>query len=279
MARRHPAGCSARRPDPGSRAASAADLRRPRFSPLSGGLELGPRRPLLCPSGAPPSTCAGRGGGAPADTRAGHSGRAGLRELSCWRWGSCGGRRPRDARRVARLELPLACAPAAEAGLRRPWQGGAVGPSLLVLQRDRRPLALRSKPAPPAHPHLHRRRPTLSRATAHPSLPRRHPAPVVPRSLPRRPGRIWAGLRGRAREVQPHLHRRRYAPSRGPTGPSLLRRHPTPAVAARRSIAPPWTHLGGRKGARPSVPGGGAIQANARRAGGGSQCQVRFACS
>jgi len=111
MARRHPAGCSARRPDPGSRAASAADLRRPRFSPLSGGLELGPRRPLLCPSGAPPSTCAGRGGGAPAHTRAGHS----------------GGRRPRDARRVARLELPLACAPAAEAGLRRPWQGGAVG--------------------------------------------------------------------------------------------------------------------------------------------------------
>ena len=54
MARRHPAGCSARRPDPGSRAASAADLRRPRFSPLSGGLELSPRRPSPAPLVLPP---------------------------------------------------------------------------------------------------------------------------------------------------------------------------------------------------------------------------------
>jgi len=58
-------------------------------------------------------------------------GRAGLRELGCWRWGSCGGRRPHDARRVALLlrRASMAERRGAPGGGREeeqgPWRGGA----------------------------------------------------------------------------------------------------------------------------------------------------------
>ena len=57
--------------------------------------------------------------------------RAGLRELGCWRWGSCGGRRPHDARRVALLLRHASMAERCGApGVGReeeqgPWRGGA----------------------------------------------------------------------------------------------------------------------------------------------------------
>jgi len=57
--------------------------------------------------------------------------RAGLRELGCWRWGSCGGRRPHDARRVALLlrRASMAERRGAPGGGREeeqgPWRGGA----------------------------------------------------------------------------------------------------------------------------------------------------------
>jgi len=56
--------------------------------------------------------------------------RAGLRELGCWRWGSCGGRRPHDARRVALLLRRASMAErrgAREAGRLRALAGSRLG--------------------------------------------------------------------------------------------------------------------------------------------------------